>query len=265
MKTYSILILLIISYGYVHSKRILYNSQIDPNIVTSKVLNSYPGALKEEEFTKQLYDILHGYNKLFGEHTLLATSFCCDEINRDLENSIASLFGKSSFSMGGLSGFPFGGITSFCAFAHHIPEEGTALIVFGPHIGVDENGIIGQVNRRGHSYSSSCCGSAFAAINSDENLHNPLDIQQNYVNKIVKNYDNIEHHNLPHILLEVQTNMIINIITQSIKLYNPIPQDTPIAIVGGIHINTPKGISDFFLPKIFQLRSSNGKIIKEFI
>lgn len=64
-------------------------------------------------------------------------------------------------------------------------------------------------------------------------------------------YDNIEHH----ILLEVQTNMIIN----------PIPQDTPIAIVGGIHINTPKGISDFFLPKIFQLRSSDGKIIKEFI
>lgn len=77
--------------------------------------------------------------------------------------------------MGGLSGFPF------CAFASHIPEKGTALIVFGPHIGVDENGIIGQVNRRGHSYSSSCCGSA---INSDETLYNPLDIQQSYVNKI---------------------------------------------------------------------------------
>ena len=45
-------------------------------------------------------------------------------INRGLETKLAQKFGGNSFSMGGLAGFPFGGVTSFGAFAHHIPNPG---------------------------------------------------------------------------------------------------------------------------------------------
>lgn len=52
--------------------------------------------------------------------TLLATSLCCDEVNRELDGQMTNIYGDN-FSMGGLAGFPFGGITSFGAMAHHIP------------------------------------------------------------------------------------------------------------------------------------------------
>ena len=42
-------------------------------------------------------------------------------------------------------GFPFGGITSFGAMASHIPDGGSCLVVFGPHVGVDSTGKVGTV------------------------------------------------------------------------------------------------------------------------
>jgi hypothetical protein len=39
--------------------------------------------------------------------------------------------------------------------------------------------------------------------------------------------------------------------------------DGNIALLGGIQINTPEGISDYFLPLTFELRNSNGKVIED--
>ena len=47
-----------------------------------------------------------------ADKTLLTTSLCCDEVNRELEDTLKSVYGNN-FSMGGLAGFAFGGITSF--------------------------------------------------------------------------------------------------------------------------------------------------------
>jgi hypothetical protein len=33
-----------------------------------------------------------------------------------------------------------------------------------------------------------------------------------------------------------------------------------IAILGGIQINTPSGTSEYFLPKIFEIRDNTGKV-----
>jgi len=125
-------------------------------------MKKFPGAVTNKELCEKIKATLepHGY----GSNSLVATSLCCDEVNRTLEHDLKQLY-RENFSMGGLAGFPFGGATSFGAMAHHIPEGGSCLVVYGPHVGVDSDGNIGKVDRRGRpSASGTCCGSAMDAI-----------------------------------------------------------------------------------------------------
>ena len=56
-------------------------------------------------------------NKGFtSSNTLLATSLCCDELARNLEDDFIKVYGNN-FNLGGLSGFPFAGNTGFGAMA----------------------------------------------------------------------------------------------------------------------------------------------------
>ena len=252
----------------------------DQDIIVSKIMESFPGALREEHFIQQLYDVLHAYSSLFGDNTLLATSFCCDEINRKFENNLANKFGGLIFTFGGLAGFPFGGLTGFGAFAHHIPSpHGTGLIIYGPHIGIDNNGLIGKINRNGLEKSGTCCGSALAALNKfntnseltvlREELS--LDYQQNEVirclycptasEKLLSREKN-QLIELPKILFTAQQKNINEIIKNGC---NNLPENSLIAVVGGIHINTPSGMSDFFLPLSFDIRDSQGNLIKNLL
>ncbi|GMH71937.1 hypothetical protein TL16_g05788 [Triparma laevis f. inornata] len=48
----------------------------------------------------------------------------------------------------------------------HIPENGNAVIVYGPHVGFCNDGIVGKVERKGIKDPNGCCGSAIAAMNS---------------------------------------------------------------------------------------------------
>ena len=255
---------------------------IDEDNVISEIMKYYPGALRDTHFITQLYDVLHSYSKTFCKNTLLATSFCSDEINRIFENKLASKFGGSSFSMGGLSGFPFAGITGFTAFSHHIPTtDGSAVIVFGPHIGIDDKGQLGKINRRGIEVTGNCCGSAMAALSkfkesttnviSTSSLGLDLDIQQNEVlrslyekcstDKLINS--NFPLKELPIILFEKQKKMIIKIITSASK--NNLPENSRLALVGGIHINTPSGMNDFFLPMMFEVRDCNGELLSDLL
>ena len=72
----------------------------------------FPKALTNKELVHFIRKNLkaHGY----GSNSLVATSLCCDEVNRVLENDLKGTYG-SYFSMGGLAGTPFGGVTAFGA------------------------------------------------------------------------------------------------------------------------------------------------------
>ena len=39
-----------------------------------------------------------------------------------------------------------------------------------------------------------------------------------------------------------------------------IHRDTHTRTVGGVQINTPAGVSDYFLPLVFELRNADGKV-----
>jgi hypothetical protein len=60
---------------------------------------------------------------------------------------------KGPFNFGGLAGLPFTGITGLNAFAHHVPEEGTALLFVGPHIGYNEKEGWGKILRHDQKYT----------------------------------------------------------------------------------------------------------------
>jgi hypothetical protein len=200
------------------------------------------------------------------QSTLLATSLCCDEVNRALEDDFANLaYGNSFFRMGGLAGFPFCGVTGFQALTSHIPDGGSCLIVYGPHCGVDSLGHVGTVPRRGKRNGGACCGSAKAA--ADYVLHNshaprldPLDFQQHAVVSQLLPYAG-RIRGAPDALVEVsfclydaQDTMLHRILKKSHEsVKNKVIQ---IALLGGIEINTPSGESDYFLPLRFDLQDS---------
>ena len=223
---------------------------------------------------KKIKPILEKYG--YGKTTLVATSLCCDEVNRPLEKALAGQYDEP-FVMGGLAGFPFGGVTSFGAMAHHIPDGGSCLVVYGPHVGIDGNGSVGTVNRRGRAKGGSCCGSAAAALRKirkgamvpkDESAPadlpptNSLDAQQAYVDAELAPYAtrllnaNDRNVELPFALYDAQKKMMDSIVAQGASAMEGTGN---IALLGGIQINTPDGVSDYFLPLNFELRDYQGQ------
>jgi len=244
----------------------------------AKIASSFKGALDNDALLKVISGVLSNYG--YGaKNTLVATSLCCDEVNRPLEKALASAYDEP-FVMGGLAGFPFGGVTSFGAMAHHIPDGGSCLVVFGPHVGVDEYGTVGTVNRRGRAKGGACCGSAAAALGKIRKgamvpagetpttlpATDSLDAQQAYVDAQLAPYGprllNADDRNveLPFALYEAQKAMMDSIVA---KGASALEGDGNIALLGGIQINTPEGISDYFLPLSFELRDKEGKVVKD--
>ena len=79
------------------------------------------------------------------------------------------------------------------AFASHVPDEGAVGIYYGPHIGITENGTIGEIHRHGQSKNSSCCGAAKGALNKlinnliIEGNITDMDYQMNTIEQILLN------------------------------------------------------------------------------
>lgn len=238
------------------------------------------------EFVSMLRTTLSKY-EYHNSTSLVATSLCCDEVNQPLIETLEKEWGSQSFSFGGLAGFAFGGVTSFGAMASHIPDGGSCLVVFGPHVGIDSTGTIGTVERRGRKSGGACCGSATAAANfvaqqqqqqkqkqddhantmTTTSMMDPVDAQQQFVNNLLLPHgERLEQANnksseLPMALFDAQQELIQRIVAKGCSKV----ADGNIAVVGGIQINTPEGMSDYFLPLQFELRNNQGVLIKDFL
>jgi hypothetical protein len=217
----------------------------------------------------------HGFEK---EKTLLATSLCCDEVCREMEDELRQVYGEN-FCFGGIAGFPFGGCTAFGALCHHIPINGNCIIVYGSHVGIDHDGLVGKVNRRGHHGSGECCNAAIASLAyvkavkngdviSSPDPSDPIDAQQVFLDTaLLKHSDrllnasnpNIE---LPRVVHDCQTELFERIMNKCIR---DIPDGTKIAILGGVQVNTPTGTPDYFMPKRFTICNSNGEILEDLL
>ena len=239
------------------------------------VKKTFPGAISNDELLTKVVGILEskGYT---GKNTLLTTSLCCDELARTLEDDFYNVYGKN-FNLGGLAGFPFGGTTAFGAMAAHIPDNGNTLVVFGPHVGITQDGLVGKVERKGIKLVDTCCGSAIAASNylqgiSDGNtpvntrIKNFADFQQNAVKELILPHGerlmNAKNRmvELPYALFESQTMLLSDIVKEK---SGGLKEGT--AILGGIQINTGPDSPDYFHPLRFDYIDGNENVIEDLL
>ena len=135
-----------------------------------KSLNAYfPGSITNSEITYRMTKVLRsrGYNE---KNTIIGSSLCSDEINDTSSSFVTTLAKKVTslgyggvFNLGGLGGLPFVGTSGFGAFTSHTPKNGKIIIIFGPHVGVSNDGVIGKVERVGKVAPSTSCGAAVGA------------------------------------------------------------------------------------------------------
>jgi Limiting CO2-inducible proteins B/C beta carbonyic anhydrases len=162
--------------------------------------------------------------------------------------------------------------TAFANMAGHIPDGGSCLVVFGPHVGVDSKGNVGTVERRGRSNGGPCCGSSIAAsaavaaiVAGGEKAGPPkvhLDAQQSFVVDMLLPYaDRLEKTDdkmveLPYCMYDAVKKMMTDVFHSSRR---EVAGSGKIAVLGGIQINTPENQSDYFLPLTFEVYNTKGR------
>eukprot|EP00567_Pseudictyota_dubia_P015258 CAMPEP_0197439896 /NCGR_PEP_ID=MMETSP1175-20131217/6537_1 /TAXON_ID=1003142 /ORGANISM="Triceratium dubium, Strain CCMP147" /LENGTH=306 /DNA_ID=CAMNT_0042969899 /DNA_START=79 /DNA_END=999 /DNA_ORIENTATION=- len=239
------------------------------------VKSLFPNALSNGELETRVVDVLSekGYD---GTNTLLATSLCCDELARRLEDDFVKVYGNN-FNLGGLSGFPFAGNTGFGAMAAHIPDDGYCLIVYGPHVGVSKDGTVGKVEREGIELVDNCCGSAIAAsgylqgiteggATITTKIQEFTDFQQGAVQELIlphgKRLASAENRmlELPYALYESQDLLMGDIVQAGAG-----GTKAGLALLGGIQINTGPDTPDYFHPLRFDYMNSKGEVLEDML
>ena len=235
------------------------------------VQKNFPGAITNRDLVTRVVNQLS--TKGFEvENTLLATSLCCDELARQLEDDFNKVYGNN-FNLGGLAGFPFAGNTGFGAMAAHIPDDGYSLCVYGPHVGIAADGTVGKVERSGIELIDTCCGSAVAASNYVKSITDGgctittkiqdfADFQQGAVQELIlphgKRLTDAKDRmvELPFALYESQDMLMGEIVQNgSLKLKKGI------ALLGGVQVNTGPETPDYFVPLRFDFVNYRGEVI----
>jgi predicted NodU family carbamoyl transferase len=57
------------------------------------------------------------------------------------------------------------------AYSHHVPDEGAAFILYGPHIGITEGGATGVTSRPGKANEGASCGALMLALSRLQAAH----------------------------------------------------------------------------------------------
>ena len=199
------------------------------------------------------------------ERTLLGTSFCPDEISNekgDLPHLLQEMFGKV-FPFSGLAGIPFTGRTGFKTFASHVPRGDTVLIVYGPHVAISPTGEVGKCKRAGQDYLTSACGACMGALATIErgDYEPPSpgspefreDFQMNYIiEELSQRLDKITvHPQGKQVGLVYQAFAVAQQLIRTIVNVDIVP-GSPVVLLGGVQINMPDPLPDFYLPLCFK-------------
>lgn len=238
------------------------------------IRSTFPGALSNKDLEIRVVSTLaaRGFT---AANTLLATSLCCDELARRLEDDFVAVYGNN-FNLGGLAGFSFAGLTGFENMALHTPDDGSSLIVFGPHVGLSTEGVLGQVERSGVYQVETCCTSAIAAFNYLQGITNDgvndggsfTDFEQGAVQSLLEPHVATLQNSqdamleLPYLLYDLQDNLLYDIIEKGM---NAGLVKNNIALLGGIQINTAPQALDYFLPLRFELLDNQGQVVEDLL
>ncbi|MEM1323147.1 MAG: hypothetical protein AAGG75_22975 [Bacteroidota bacterium] len=222
------------------------------------VKSHFPNAMDAKDTSIHYLGKMQLRNDIDISKVLMATSVCSDDINVPSTTFFNVLFGP--FIMGGLGGLPFAGRTGMTAFAHHIPDEGSAFIFYGPHIGVTLEGNLGKMYRPRQEQAGNSCGALMLALSRFEDgdyrpVMNDDDYQQMKLEESLLPYrEQILNSENPQKEITEVTYEIINK-----KLYEHLeackdefPVDR-VTLLGGIIINTEYGLDDYFDARNFEI------------
>lgn len=229
------------------------------NTVDALVRSHYPGALPASAFRREIVRWLADELGMDMAHILLATSVCADDVvfitdvagNIETHRATHEMFGL--FEMGGLAGLPFTGKTGMTAFAHHVPDHGAACIVYGPHIGMTDDGQLGRLLRPGQHEETTACGALGVAIKHFQSHpdYQPVldedDSQEALLELRLKPH-------MPHVLaaphaLQAATEVVYDIIHELVYRYVAAVKQQfgceRIALIGALIINTSPAHEDY--------------------
>jgi len=198
------------------------------------------------------------------ENTLYGNSVCPDEINHmpgGLPEVMKDYWGKC-FPLGGISGAPFSGKTGFGAFSAHVPKDGNIIVLFGPHVGISEEGVIGKHLRQGQDHASTACGAAIGAYNCckdgayDDSEFDQNDMQMAWIKaQIAPHAERLSKTPNPMAALAYQAFEMVR--TKLNSIVNCNFSKGYLILIGGIQINMPIGYEDHFQPLTFEIRSKD--------
>lgn len=216
------------------------------------IKSHYPNAQSVSDLESHIQKELNNVN-FDLKKTTWGTSLCSDEMTNSF-NMFSPLFvGPGPFRFGGISGMPFTGKTGVLAFASHIPTNGYAFIIYGPHVGISSKGVIGEIMRESQDFKTTCCGSlvsGLGAIQSDFEK-TPVDLtdpQQNRVKQILfEQRERIFDAEDPiKEVTEIAYQKIHDKLREIISLSEKAFANTKVFLMGGIVINTNWDQEDYF-------------------
>jgi hypothetical protein len=133
--------------------------------VLTHLRSRFPDALPLGTYLDRVATALDPYG-FRPDSTLAAVSICRDEMTQHLLGGVAERW-ERPFSLGGLGGMPSLGRTGWRACLSHVPDTGGRghLLVFGlPHLGLDEDGNVGQTLRRNQRQPTATCGAMVSLL-----------------------------------------------------------------------------------------------------
>jgi len=224
------------------------------------VREHYPEALDTRDTSIKYLGMLQNGHDVDVSKLLMATSLCSDDMNIPSTSFFHVVLGP--FFLGGLGGLPFAGITGMTAFAHHVPDNGSAFFFYGPHIGITLDGELGKMYRPRQEASGNCCGALMLALerfksNNFEPSLKEDDYQQTMLERELFPYRDeiLKHENPEKCITEKAFERIDEMIHRYLSETKREFKVNKVALLGGIIINTDYGVDDYFEVRNFEVLS----------
>ena len=222
------------------------------------VKSHFPNAMDAKDTSIHYLGRMQIEHKIDVSKVLMATSVCSDDINVPSTTFFNVLFGP--FIMGGLGGIPFAGQTGMTAFAHHVPDSGSAFIFYGPHIGVTLYGELGKMYRPRQENTGNSCGALMLALSRFQDsdykpVINDDDYQQMKLEESLIPYRDriLNSSNSAKAITEAAYEVIDKKIHEHLVTCKNEFQAEKVTLLGGIIINTDYGLDDYFDARNFEI------------
>lgn len=222
------------------------------------VKKHFPNALDAKDTSIKYLGALQTDHEIDISKVLMATSVCSDDLNVTSTSLFNVVFGP--FNMGGLGGYPFAGLTGMGAFAHHVPDNGAAFILYGPHVGITIEAELGVVNRPRMETPGHSCGALLGVLgkfkdpnyslvmSDDDRQLSTLEDELFPFRSQIINADNPvkEITELAYSVIDKRVKYVLS--KQQVEFNVP-----KIVLLGGIIINTDYGLDDYFDARYFEV------------